>query len=57
MRSTLSNMSPDASFRSAFERNHEESVRNHEATTDEFLKALWARQMIFWARLVREFGA
>lgn len=42
---------------SIFEQNHRESIANHEATTDEFLKALWARQMIFWARLVREFGA
>lgn len=47
------NLTDDASFRSAFERNHAEAVANHESTTDVFLKALWARQIIFWGRMVR----
>lgn len=46
-------LSQDATFKSQFERNHAEAIANHEATRDEFLKGLWARQMVFWARMVR----
>lgn len=46
-------LTDDASFRSAFERNHQEAIREHAAATDKFLSDFWARQIIFWGRMTR----